>query len=181
MIRERAVGEGLPDETRCLELLAENGLPESRVAHSRAVAAVAAALAAALDARGQHLCEPLVLAGGLLHDIARSQPRHPDAGADLLEGLGYPRVAAVVRRHMELPRDAGQDVDEAQVVFLADKFVQGDRLVGLEERFAARLARHRGDADALAAVRGARRRPRRCSRTSSRLLGRPVETVLPAL
>ena len=84
-------------------------MPERRVAHSRAVAAVAAALAAALNARGQHLCEPLVLAGGLLHDIARAQPRHPDAGADLLEGLGYPRAAGVVRLHMELAGGAGAD------------------------------------------------------------------------
>jgi molybdenum cofactor cytidylyltransferase len=181
VIRQRAVGEGLPDETRCLELLAENGLPESRVAHSRAVAAVAGALAAALDARGQHLCGPLVHAGGLLHDIARSQPRHPDAGADLLEGLGYPRVAAVVRQHMELSRDAGQDVDEAKVVFLADKFVQGDRLVGLEERFAVRLVRHRGDADALAAVRRRKAQAEKVLANVERLLGRSVETVLPAL
>ena len=85
-IRERAAGEGLPDEARCLELLGKSGLPETRIAHSRAVAAVATALAAALDARGQHLCEPLVLAGGLLHDIARDQPRHADAGADMLSG-----------------------------------------------------------------------------------------------
>jgi molybdenum cofactor cytidylyltransferase len=181
LIRKRAAGEGLPDEMRCQELLAENDVPESRVAHSRAVAAVAAALAAALDARGQHLCEPLVLAGGMLHDIARSLPRHPDAGADLLEGLGYRRVAAVVRQHMELPREAGRDVDEAQVVFLADKLVRGDRVVGLEERFAVRLVRHRDDAVALAAVHRRKAQAETVLANVEQVLGRPVETVLAAI
>ena len=156
-------------------------MPERRVAHSRAVAAVAAALAAALDARGQHLCEPLVLAGGLLHDIARAQPRHPDAGADLLEGLGYPRAAGVVRLHMELAGGAGADVDEAQVVFLADKLVQGDRVVGLEERFAVRLIRHRGDPAALAAVRRRKAQAETVLANVEKVLGRPAADVLPAL
>lgn len=181
LIYARAAGEGLPDEARCLGLLVENQVPERRVAHSRAVAMVASAIAAALNERGQHLCPPLVRAGGLVHDIARSQPRHPDAGADLLEGLGYPRVARVVRQHMELPRGAAEDVDEAQVVFLADKLVQGDRLVGLHERFAVRLVRHRDDPGALAAVRRRKAQAETVLANVERLLGRPLEDVLPAL
>ena len=179
LLRARAAGEGLPDEARCLDLLVENQVSERRLAHSRAVAAVALALAAALNERGQHLCEPLVLAGGLVHDVARSQLRHPDAGADLLEGLGYPRVAAVVRQHMELPRGTGEDVDEAQVVFLADKLVQGDRRVGLQERFAVRLVRHRGDPDALAAVRRRKAQAEAVLANVETLLGRPLDDVLP--
>jgi molybdenum cofactor cytidylyltransferase len=180
-LRERAAGELLPDEASCLGLLAGNGVPEPRVAHSRAVAAVAAALAAALNARGQHLCAPLVLAGGLLHDIARAQPRHADAGADLLERLGYRRVATVVRRHMELPEAPGDDVDEAQVVYLADKVVQGDRVVGLEERFARRLVRHRGDSEALAAVSRRKAQAQVVLANVERLLGSPIAGLLPAI
>ena len=179
VIRERAAGEDLPDEGRCFELLGERALPETRIAHSHAVAEVATALAAALDARGQHLCEPLVLAGGLLHDIARDQPHHADAGADLLERLRYPRVAAVVRRHMELGNGAGVDVDEAQVVFLADKLVQGDRVVGLDERFAVRFFRHRDDPEALAAVRRRKAQAEAVRAAVQKVLGRPVTDVLP--
>jgi len=178
-LRERAAGEGVPDEARCLGLLAESGLAETRVAHSRAVAAVAVALAAALDECGQHLCRPLVLAGGLLHDIARDQPRHADAGADLLERLRYPRVAAVVRRHMEFGDDAGADVDEAQAVFFADKLVRGDRVVGLNERFAVRFFRHRDDPQALVAARRRKAQAEAVQATVEKLLGRPVAEVLP--
>ncbi len=180
-VRGRAAGEGLPDEARCLQLLAENGVGQDRLAHSNAVAAVAVALAAALDARGQHLCEQLVHAGALLHDVARARPRHADAGADLLERLQYPRVAAVVRRHMELPAGDGADVDEGQVVYLADKLVRGARVVGLDERFAVRLLRHRDDTSALAAIRRRKAQAEAVQANVEKLLGRRVTDVLPAL
>ena len=178
-LRERAAGEGLPDEARCLELLREQGTPEQVVSHSRVVAAVAAALAAALNERGRHLCEPLVAAGALLHDVARDQPRHAEAGAEVLGRLGYPRVAAVVRRHMGLD-DADDDVGEAQVVYLADKLVQGDQLVGLEARFAARLERFARYPAALAGATARRDEAEKLLRRVESVLERPVADVLPA-
>lgn len=178
-LRERAAGEDLPDEARCLELLREHGTPEEVVSHSRAVAAVAAALAAALNERGRHLCEPLVAAGALLHDVARDQPRHAEAGAEVLGRLGYPRVAAVVRRHMGLD-DADDDVGEAQVVYLADKLVQGDQLVGLDARFAARLGRFARYPAALAGATARRDEAEKLLRQVESVLERPVADVLPA-
>jgi CTP:molybdopterin cytidylyltransferase MocA len=177
-IRELAAGEDLPDEARCLELLRERGTPDTVVSHTRAVAAVATALAAALNERGQHLCEPLVAAGALLHDLARDQPRHADAGADVLEHLGIPRVAAVVRRHMGLDA-AGADTGEAEVVYLADKLVEGDRLVGLDARFAARLARFARHPSALAGATARRDEARDVLRRVEDVLERSATDVLP--
>ena len=178
-IRERAAGEDLPDEARCLELLRERGTPGAVVSHSRAVAAVAAALAAAVNGRGQHLCEPLVAAGALLHDVARDQLRHAEAGADVLGSLGYPRVAAVVLRHMGLD-DADDDLGEAQVVYLADKLVEGDRLVGLDARFAARLERFARYPAALAGATARKDEAAEVLRRVEGVLERPVADVLPA-
>ena len=171
-----AGGEDLPDEARCLRLLAEAGASAALVAHARAVATVAAALTAALNARDRHLCVPLVHAAALLHDVARAEPHHDAAGAALLTRLGYPRVAPVVARHMRLgPAD---DVDEALVVYVADKLVKGDRAVGLEARFDAKLARVGGDVEARAAVlqRGAEARQARG--LVERALGRRLDDVI---
>ena len=179
-IRERAAGEDLPSEARCLELLRERGASDAIIAHSRAVAAVAAALAAALNERRQYLCEPLVAAAGLLHDVARDQPRHAEAGADVLERLGHARVAAVVRRHMGLDDD-GDDVGEAQLVYLADKLVEEERLVGLDERFAARLERLARYPAALAGAEARKHEALGVLGRVERLLGRPVTDVLPPL
>jgi CTP:molybdopterin cytidylyltransferase MocA len=177
-IRELAVGETLPDGGRCLELLRQRGTPGTTVSHSRAVAAVAAALAAALNERGRLLCVPLVTAAALLHDVARDQPQHAEAGADLLENAGYARVAAIVRRHMALGDDGG-DVGEAQVVYLADKLVEGDRLVGLDERFASRLERFANYPAALAGVTARKQEAEAVLGRVESVLGRTVSEALP--
>ncbi len=168
---EAARGEDLPSEERCYEVLRGRAAAGALVAHSRAVAAVAAALATALNERGQRLCLPLVVAAALLHDVAREQPRHAEAGAVFIEELGYARVAALVRQHMD-GGAAGpvSDVGEADVVFLADKLVLGDRIVTLEERFDARQRHLTGDPAALAAAAS--------REASAAALQRRVEEVL---
>ena len=175
--RLRALGaaEVLPSERRCLELLRENGATPERVKHSQAVAAAASALAAALNEREQCICSSLVAAAALLHDVARSEPRHGAAAAALLERLGYPRLAPVVRGHMSLGDAADGDLDEAHVVYLADKLVQDDRLVGVEERFAVRLARHADDPAAQDAVRARLEEARGVQARSEAVLGRPLD------
>jgi CTP:molybdopterin cytidylyltransferase MocA len=178
-IRERAPREVLPDVQRCLALLAARAVARDRVAHSLVVAGVTASLTAALNARGQHLVAPLVTAGALLHDIAREQPHHAGAGADLLDGLGYPRVAAVVRLHARLGARAADEPDEAQLVYLADKLVQGTRVVGLEARFAARFERWAADPDALEGVRARKEEAQRVLRRVEQVLGAPIDEVLP--
>ncbi len=178
-IRELAAGEGLPDEANCLRLLAEHGVPRARIGHSLVVSAVASALTRSLNARRHHLIAPLVTAGSLLHDIAREQPKHADAAADLLKRLGYRRVAAVVRPHVRLGERVADEPDEAQVVYLADKLVQGTRVVGLDTRFAARFERYAGDEAALAAVRARKEEAVTVLRHVERALGGDIDEVLP--
>jgi len=173
-LRAAAAVEGLPSERRCLQLLEAAGATPLRIAHSMTVASLAAALAAALNEREQCLCVPLVAAAALLHDMARAEPRHGDAGADRLERLGYPRLAPIVRHHMALDPAGGDDLDETQVVFLADKLVQDDRVVGLEQRFATRLERHAGDAAALEAVLARREQARLVQARVEAVLGRSL-------
>lgn len=173
-LRDLATAEDLPSEERCAGLLREHGASDSLIAHSRAVAAVAAALATALNERDQHLCIPLVVCGALLHDIARDRPRHATAGAAMLERLGYRRVAHLVRVHTHLGAMAAEQPDEAQVVYLADKLVKDERLVTLDERFALSLERFAGDPAACAGVLRRREEAVRVRRRIEAVLGRPL-------
>jgi CTP:molybdopterin cytidylyltransferase MocA len=151
-LRALAAFEELPSRPLCLQLLREQGADDALVAHSVAVAAVATALAAALNRQQQHLCLPLVTAAALLHDVARPAPAHAVAGAALVTRLGFARVAPVVRSHMHLGDAADGELDEAHVVYLADKLVLAERPVGVGERFAARLRRIGGHDAARAAA-----------------------------
>lgn len=122
----------------CLRLLRDIGCSETLIAHCQAVARLALDCVRRLNAAGQGLDERLVETGALLHDLAREEPNHAAAGGAWLRRAGYEHLAEIVTCHHDWD---GTRIDEAAVVFLADKLVQGDRRVTLEERFAASAAR----------------------------------------
>jgi molybdenum cofactor cytidylyltransferase len=124
-----------------LYLLSLLDVPDRVVRHCQTVASVGQALARALKPHQPGLDVDLVQAAGLLHDLARVRPDHAAAGRDLLRNLGLHRLGEVVGAHMVLtPEQADMSrVTEEQLVYLADKLVAEDEIVGLEERRAATL------------------------------------------
>ena len=103
---------------------------EKVVAHCRAVAREAVRIAEALPV--VHDCV-LLESAALLHDVARAEPHHAGTGAAYLRDLGYDRAAELVSLHHD---HDGRTLDEAAILFLADKCVLEDRVVPLAERFA---------------------------------------------
>ena len=174
--RMHASGEELPDEAECAALL--RAAPPSVQAHSRAVSRTAMVLGGALNDCGQHLCLALVEASALLHDIRRASPHHAEAAAEHLRGLGYGRVSAVVRQHMDVIWRIGGDVGEAELLYVADKLVQGERLTGMDERL--ERARHRFGEDSAAFLAAGRRLEVAIGiqRQMEQLLGMPLLDVL---
>jgi putative nucleotidyltransferase with HDIG domain len=145
--------EDVPSADACRVLMTQVAqVPEAVWRHCRAVAAVAEALAAALNRAGAALDLDLARAAGLVHDIAKTQADHAAAGAAMLAALEYPRVAAAVAVHMDLDTAPDRPLDEAQLVFLADKLLEGERLEGLAARKARKLAKYGKDAPARAAI-----------------------------
>lgn len=112
----------------CARLLKAAGAPDSVQEHCAAAAKLAAELAAKLGMRAE-----LAERAGFLHDIARTENEHAEAGAELIERLGYEEEAALIRQHHML-RDP-ERIDEAAVLFLADKMLIGSKRVSIEERF----------------------------------------------
>lgn len=125
-------------EAVCLALLRAAGTPEPVVAHCRAVAEKAARLADRAEALGAAPDRSLLIPAALLHDVARTEPDHAAVGAAWLRTLGYPDVADIVAAHHDWD---GDGLSEAALLYLADKYMQGDREVTLDERFARSRAR----------------------------------------
>ncbi len=175
----RAAGMGTPTRAECLAMMrARFGAGAAVIDHCRAVADIAGALARELNLAGCFLDPDLVLAAGLLHDVAKGASEHAGAGAALLQDLGFGRVGEVVRAHMDLPEPVEGPIDEREVVYLADKLVLGCRAVDMLRRFEDKLARCADNPPARQAV--ARRRAQALA-VKSRIenaLGRPLETVL---
>ena len=55
--------------------------------------------------------------------------------AKLLREEGYPELSHIVRVHHGMAGGEEYRLTEASLVFLADKYMQGDKRVSLEERF----------------------------------------------
>ncbi|RJQ49010.1 MAG: HD domain-containing protein [Desulfobacteraceae bacterium] len=105
------------------------------VRHSRRVSKVAEVIGNALIQSGVALDPALIRAAALLHDIAKGERNHAEKGAALLRRMQFHRVADIVARHTELPQPEDGEIREAELLYLADKFVAEERVVSLEERF----------------------------------------------
>lgn len=170
--------QAIPAREDCLRILRGARVSGPVWDHSHRVAGIALSLAKSLNKAGAALDEDLVLAGALLHDVAREQPDHARAGAMLLKARGYPRVAEVVAAHMEIEVPEDGPLSEPELVFLADKMVQGQSAISITDRFAARLEAHKDDRQACRSIRHRLKQALLIKNKVEKILGRPVETVL---
>jgi molybdenum cofactor cytidylyltransferase len=133
----------IPSPEECMALLTEKfRVPGQIIDHSLMVTRLALALGRHLNRSGYGLNLHLITAAALLHDMARQQPDHANVGADILNNLGFPEVSEIVRSHMDITESPKGPITEEEIVYLADKFVQADRIVPMENRFTEKLKRH---------------------------------------
>jgi putative nucleotidyltransferase with HDIG domain len=93
---------------------------------------------------GETPARDLVIAGALLHDIAKTPcledgGDHARRGAEICRELGYPEIAVIVAEHVVLgDHDPGryrQGIFSAtEIIYYADKRVRHEEIVTLEER-----------------------------------------------
>jgi molybdenum cofactor cytidylyltransferase len=131
----------IPSERECDVILNDLQAVDSDIQrHCRAVADLAWEIGQSVHNGGEKVDLKLIRAAARLHDLAKGQARHERAGAKILRELGFPEVANIVASHTELEPDITSKL-ETKIVFLADKFMRGDKRINLEERY--RLAREK--------------------------------------
>lgn len=150
----------VPTIEQCLAYMDDFSMLENIRGHSLMVAQVAAVLLEGLrtadKTRHPLPAEDLVLAGALLHDIAKTQClygtcKHALVGHDICCDLGFPEIGEIVREHVVLsdyaPGRYRQGLFNAcELVYYADKRVRHDTIVLLESRLEYILGRY-GDND----------------------------------
>jgi len=140
---ERSAALQVPTTEECRVLLENVLRVEADIrGHGEMVAALAARLGSELNRAGCGMDIELLTAAGLLHDLARNEPDHAARAADMLWDQGFGKVAELVARHMDLTLVEGEPLGAEELLYLADKLVQGERLVTLKERFSGALERH---------------------------------------
>ncbi len=136
----------IPSISQCLQIMEQEAMLPNIRAHSLMVARVAHCMFLALQntTNTQLPPEELVIAGALLHDIAKTPCiargcHHAKKGRDLCDKLGFPEVGEIVREHVwlfdfSLERYQRCDFFAKELVYYADKRVRHDRIVSLAAR-----------------------------------------------
>ncbi|WP_415713676.1 HD domain-containing protein [Maridesulfovibrio sp.] len=120
----------IPTPEQCEQLLSSHNTPEASIKHSRIVRDVARRIGRDLKwlrDRGPNLA--LITAAALLHDIAKGQPEHASAGAEIVRKHGYGEVADIIAAHNNIEYSGELPVTEKEIVFIADKLVKGEQMV----------------------------------------------------
>lgn len=132
---------------KCVALLKEHEVPRIIFLHSRKVNAISMLIASKLKEKGIDINLHLVDMGSLLHDIAKHKTikiekehgyrvRHTIEGYNILITKGYPFEARVAFMHgLDIINDKfalkrWEDI----IVYYADKRVNKDKVISLDER-----------------------------------------------
>jgi putative nucleotidyltransferase with HDIG domain len=133
-------GEMVPSVRECFELMERYSMLHNIRAHSIMVQKIATLLALRLREAGENLHIEVVTAGALMHDIGKSlclhsKEDHAAKGVEICLENHLEEIAGVVGEHIRLKEfEKTAPISEREVVYYADKRVNHDSIVSLNER-----------------------------------------------
>ena len=150
----------IPTVNQCLEFFDRYRMLDNIQVHSLIVAQVAGTLVDGLAAAGKTENQPTnrrqVIAGALLHDIAKSicledGRRHAEVGRQICRDLDFAEIGEIVFEHVVLSRFTLELYRRGifgakELVFYADKRVCHDQVVSLADRLDYIITRY-GNSD----------------------------------
>lgn len=138
----------IPSPEDCFEYMEKYGMLENIKAHSIIVERVAVIIARELQNKVDAISLERVTAGALMHDIGKtlclnSSDDHAAKGKEICLQNDLHEIADIVGEHVRL-RNYGPSVPigDKEVVYYADKRVNHDAIVSLDERLAYLLDRY---------------------------------------
>jgi len=151
----------LPSLITCQHWLLEQPIGYGLLQHNQTVAAVAYQMALWCNENGQIVDPLLVHRAAYLHDIGKlihygDCKHHGESGAKLLLQKGLPQLATIIEKHPLLclnhEKQRPQSIAEI-LVYLADKYVDGCRIVPLDDRINALLTRYPHQQEPILAIK----------------------------
>ena len=138
----------IPTIEECFSLMEQHCMLPNIKDHSIMVARVAQIITAGLIKTGHRLSLDKVIAGALLHDIGKTaclenDDDHAARGYEICLAHNLESIADIVAEHVIL-RNYGManGVSEKEIVYYADKRVNHDQVVSLQDRLAYILDRY---------------------------------------
>ncbi len=134
----------VPTRSECLFMLDHVfPVPPNIRSHSIAVANLSRVIAQHLNRKSNIYINPdLAEASGLLHDIAKLESNHEQKGAQLLADCGFPLISDAIGSHMDMDVLDNDPITVAEIVFIADKYFEEDRVVSLKDRYESKMKKY---------------------------------------
>ena len=143
-----SAGHNIPGVNQCLELMEQYHMLPNIKDHSIVVARVAEIIAHGLIVDGHELSMDKIIAGALLHDIGKTpcldnDDDHAAKGVEIVLAHNLKPIADIVGEHVILKNYSSENsFTEKEIVYYADKRVNHDQVVSLEERLTYILQRY---------------------------------------
>jgi len=138
----------IPDINECLDLMQQYQMLPNIKDHSIVVARVAEIITSGLIKTGHDISLEMVIAGALLHDIGKTScldndDDHAVKGFEICIAHDLNEIADIIAEHVIL-KDyrPSMNFTEKEIVYYADKRVNHDQVVSLEERLDYILKRY---------------------------------------
>ena len=138
----------IPSVDECFDLMEQYHMLPNIKDHSIVVAGVAEIISSGLIAAGHELSMDRIIAGALLHDIGKTScldnnDDHAAKGVEICLDHNLNPIADIVGEHVILRNYSdGSNFSEKEIVYYADKRVNHDQVVSLEERLSYILDRY---------------------------------------
>ncbi|MFC1837131.1 HDIG domain-containing metalloprotein [Thermodesulfobacteriota bacterium] len=138
----------IPHINECLALMDQYRMLPNIKDHSIVVTRVAEIITEGLIDGGQKLSMDKVIGGALLHDIGKTacldnNDDHAAKGVEICLAHNLEPIADIVAEHVILKNySTAYNFNEKEIVYYADKRVNHDQVVSLEERLAYILERY---------------------------------------
>jgi len=138
----------IPSVNECLELMVQYHMLPNIKDHSIVVTGVAKVIATGLTEVGYELSMDRIIVGALFHAIGKTScldndDDHAAKGVEIVLAHNLKPIADIVGEHVILANySPGNNFAEKEIVYYADKRVNHDQVVSLEERLAYILERY---------------------------------------
>lgn len=138
----------IPSVKNCLKLMEQYEMLDNIKAHSVMVEKIASIMGRGLKDSGMDISLEKIAAGALLHDIGKSLclntgDDHEAKGREICLENHLDEIADIVGEHVRLKGyHLHSPISEKEIVYYADKRVNDDMVVSLEERLSYLLKRY---------------------------------------
>jgi len=135
----KITSDRIPSREECDALMVQHSMRPNIVRHSIQVMHVSLAITDNLK-NGVAVNRDLVIAAALLHDITKTRSlktneRHDISGGKILREMGFTNTAEIVEQHIVFQNFNPQGrLEEREIIYYADKRVNHDKIVTIEER-----------------------------------------------